>query len=95
MLLPGRMKLALVFRVGVTVNGDDANRRAGRVRDDDWLGQHGAGGGRSHAAAADVRRRGDAPAIKTNRDTHSSVTHTEAILVSRTDKCCLTMTIYD
>lgn len=65
-LLPGRMKLALVFRVGVTVNGDDANRRAGRVRDDDWLGQHGAGAGRSHAAAADVRRRGDAPAIKTN-----------------------------
>lgn len=75
MLLPGRMKLALVLRVGVTVNGDDANRRAGRVRDDDWLGQHGAGAGRSHAAAADVRRRGDAPAIKTNRHTQQRHSH--------------------
>lgn len=59
--LPGRMELALVLRVRVTVDGDDANRRAGRVRDDDWLGERGAGAGRSHAAAADVRRRGDAP----------------------------------
>lgn len=48
------MELALVFRVGVTMNSNDANRRAGRVRDDDWLRQSGAGGGWSHAAAADV-----------------------------------------
>lgn len=56
------MELALILRVRVAVDGDDANRRAGRVRDDDWLGESGAGSGRSHAAAADVRRRGDAPA---------------------------------
>lgn len=51
---PGGMELALVFRVGVTMNSNNANRRAGCVRDDDWLRQHGAGGGWSHATAAYV-----------------------------------------
>lgn len=61
---PGRMELALVFRVGVTVNSNDANRWAGRVRNDDWLRQRGAGGGWSHAAAADVRCSGYTPRIQ-------------------------------
>lgn len=45
---PRWMKLALILCVGVTVNGDDADSRAGSVGDDDWLRQCGAGGGRSH-----------------------------------------------
>lgn len=50
---PRRMKLALVLCVGVAVNGDDADRRAGRVGDDDWLTQCGDGAGRGHATAAE------------------------------------------
>ena len=47
------MELPLILSVGVTVNSDDANRWAGCVRDDDWLGQCVAGAGWSHAAAAE------------------------------------------
>lgn len=67
---PGGMELALVFCVGVTVNSNDANRRAGCVRDDDWLRQHGAGGGWSHAAAADVWCSGYTPRIQENKYKH-------------------------
>lgn len=47
------MELALILRVGVTVNSDDADRWAGCVGDDDWLGQCGAGAGWGHTAAAE------------------------------------------
>lgn len=50
---PGRMELALIFCVSVTVNSDDADRRAGCVGDDDWLGQCGAGTGWSHTTTAE------------------------------------------
>lgn len=45
------MELALILCVGVTVDSDDADRRAGRVGDDDWLGQRGIRWG--HTAAAE------------------------------------------
>lgn len=50
---PGGMELALILCVGVTVNSDDADRRAGCVGDDDWLGQCGEGAGWGHTGAAE------------------------------------------
>lgn len=47
---PGGVELALILSVGVTVNSDDADRWAGCVRDDDRLGQCGAGWGHSTVA---------------------------------------------
>lgn len=63
---PGRMELALVFCVRVAVDGDDADRRAGGVRDDDWLGQHN-GGSRRGQAAAKYRCGGHCPKYKQQR----------------------------
>lgn len=49
----GRMELALILCVSVTVDSDDADRRARCVGDDDWLGQRGAGAGWCHTTAAE------------------------------------------
>lgn len=47
------MELALILSVCVTVNSDDANRRARCIGDYDWLGQCDARAGWGYAAAAE------------------------------------------
>lgn len=47
------MEFALIFCVSVAVNRDDADRWAGCVGDDDWLGPCGAGAGWGHTVAAE------------------------------------------
>ncbi len=47
------MEFALILSVGVTVNSDNTDGRAGCVGDNDWLWQHGAGGGWGHTIAAE------------------------------------------
>lgn len=58
---PGRMELALILCVRVTMNSDDANCWTGCVGDYDWLGQHGAGAGWRYSAAAEERCCGYTP----------------------------------
>lgn len=55
------MELPLILRVSVAVNGDDAHGWAGRVRDDDRLGQRHAGRWRGDIAAAEKRSSGRTP----------------------------------
>lgn len=50
---PGRVELALILRVCVAVNGDDAHRRTGGVRDYYGLGQAEGGAGRVHNTIAE------------------------------------------